>query len=619
MNDTFIPPATREKLDTVYPVGTRHKVALDLAISLLGNGISSQAVFAQLRSKFESDVSDKELQDIVCWAEGKHPAPSGYGERKSTRQQIFHPPEKKRTPLEHCQWWLSGLTMTAEAFAQMSQLPIPDAPKAALALFLEMTYLGTDNLNVVCAFIEEGSKAKPHGPGRIISRDRWVEYLQTKGIPESKAGAWFRPNPCAAQGSGSAGAVTDSDITAWRFLLLESDVLPLEVQFALFSKLKLPFAWVVGSGGISIHAMVRIDAADAQTFSETARRILTALAPFGIDQANKNPSRLSRLPSAQRKIGAAADGVQRLLWLNPGKPAVKEAELSAFEDSLLFPAIEEKPFKAVIKEAITRYEELAEQKKSNVIPTGLADFDSDSGGLFPSQMTLITAETGSGKSSLLANILNSALAAGNGVVLFTLEMERSEIADMLFALNCDVDRNHFNTGKFANGDVERMTSKVKYLGDLPLWVFDESSLTPSEIRRRVLHLVSEGRVKLAAVDYAQIVMPENFHDGREQQVAFIGQALRALAKDAKIPLIVLSQLNDEGKVRESRVLAHVSHNVFLLENQEEKGRMILKVVKGRRIRKKHYDLFYNPAFCKITSLSKITDQDVPETRNAYAD
>ncbi len=617
MSTPYIPPRTIAKLHETFAPGTRHQAALEIATSLIGNGLSSAAVFQTLRDKFPEDVTDRELNDVVQWVERKHPGPSRFGDHKPIRPTTLNPPEKKRSPLEHCNWWLSGQTMTVESFAQLSQLAIPDTPVESLILFLEMTYLGTENLNVVCAFIEEGEKAKPHGPGRIISRDKWTEYLETKGVPESKAGAWFRPNPCLPQGSGTAGAVTDSDVVAWKFLLLESDVLPLDVQFSLFSKLKLPVAWVVSSGGISIHALVKVESSDAKRFSETARRILTALAPFGVDQANKNPSRLSRLPGAQRKIGASGEGLQRLLWLNPGKPALKDSDLSAFEESLLLPAIEEKPFKIVVKEAITRYEELADGKIKG-IPIGIADFDRDSGGLFASQMTLITAETNAGKSSLLINIINAALSKGTGVALFTLEMDRGEIADMIFAMNCGVDRNHFNTGKFDKGDIEKMVGQVKNIGELPLWVYDESILTTTEIRRRVLHLVSESRIKLAAVDYAQIVMPESFQENREQQVANIGQSLRALAKDAKIPIIVLSQLNDEGKVRESRVLAHVAHNVFLLENQEDKGRMVMKVVKGRRIRKKNYELFYDPPHCRITSLSKTEDVPTP-TRNTYVD
>jgi len=76
-------------------------------------------------------------------------------------------------------------------------------------------------------------------------------------------------------------------------------------------------AAVIGSGGRSVHAWVKVDARDADEYRATVAQMLALLARFGVDGKNKNPSRLSRLPGARREIGAAGDGVQRLLYLNP--------------------------------------------------------------------------------------------------------------------------------------------------------------------------------------------------------------------------------------------------------------------------------------------------------------
>ncbi len=610
--DAFIPPETARKLAEEYPKGTRHKAKMDIAIPLIGNGMSPSDVFAVLRNKFP-EASEAEITNVIAWATNKSPTPSiptAAPRFQFSRPMLQNPPETRRSPLEHAQWWLSGRTMAADAFSKLSQLPIPDSRTESLKLALEMLYEGHENLNIVCAFMEEGGKAKPHGPGRILTRDKWLEYVDSKGVPDSRAGAWVRPNPCADKGTGASGAVTDSDITAWKYLLIESDVLPIDVQLALFSALKLPIAAVIMSGGISAHAWVRIDANSCDEFKESARKILSALMPFGIDQANKNASRLSRLPEAKRIIAGAGDGVQRLLWLNPAKNALTHPELKAFESSLEIPAIEEKPFQQVVRDAVARYEEAAANQGKLGTLIGFRQFDLDNGGLHPGQMTVIAGETNSGKSSVAINIVNNVVTAGDGVALFTLEMGKDEIADLLFAINCSVERNHFNTGAFSSGEIERMTTNAKRMQQFKLWIYDESVMTAANIRKRILALKAENKIKMAVIDYAQIVSPEA-GDNREQQVAQIARTLCATAKDAKIAMIVLSQLNDEGKLRESRVIAHEAHNVILLENKEDEQQMVVKVVKGRRIQKKDYTLRYENTFCRLSEMQRIDRADMP--------
>ena len=68
MSNEYIPRATADKLAEHHPKGTRHQAALDIAVSLIGNGLPAAGVFATLRSKFEEDVTDKELHDVVHWA-----------------------------------------------------------------------------------------------------------------------------------------------------------------------------------------------------------------------------------------------------------------------------------------------------------------------------------------------------------------------------------------------------------------------------------------------------------------------------------------------------------------------------------------------------------------------
>jgi hypothetical protein len=110
----------------------------------------------------------------------------------------------------------------------------------------------------------------------------------------------------------------DKDIKIPRFVLLESDSLPLQYQLTALAVFRLPIAAILTSGGASYHAWVKVDCESNEEFDGVAERILKAVEPFGFDAANKNPSRLSRLPGVMRGIRhGEGDGRQRLVYLNP--------------------------------------------------------------------------------------------------------------------------------------------------------------------------------------------------------------------------------------------------------------------------------------------------------------
>lgn len=160
-------------------------------------------------------------------------------------------------------------------------------------------------------------KAVPKGAGITKTAAEWVEIIKRLNTPESATGAWIRLNPVTETGSGDSGAHRDSDVTAHRYMLLESDALPIELQLSLFAWLALPIVAIVSSGGKSVHAWVKLDSASPQDFRAEVAHVLERLAQFRVDQQNKNPSRYGRLPGALRKILAEHPGQQKLLYLNP--------------------------------------------------------------------------------------------------------------------------------------------------------------------------------------------------------------------------------------------------------------------------------------------------------------
>lgn len=611
MNDTFIPKKTVEKLSSTHPKGTRHKAVMDIAISLIGNGISEAAVFAQLRSQFEMDVTDKEIGDVISWVTNKkNPSPSGYGAPRppSGPSPAGIRSEIKKTPLDHAHWWLGAHTMTAVKLSSMSPVEIPLGRDAILDKTLETIYQPEEHLNIVCAYTETEGKTNPSGGGKTMTTEEWRAWVAKDGVPSSNAGAWVRPNPCKKEGSGKSGAITDDDIESCRFLLLEFDELPIEIQLALYSKLKLPISTVILSGGKSAHAWVRVACKDRAQYNAVAKRIIDALLPFGVDAANKNAGRLSRLPGAVRKLGAVGDGEQSLLWLNGNAMEFSENDLVAFEESLLIPLIDDKPLRRILQEASYRYDELFQNRGRLGISTGITEFDEDTGGLKNGQMVIIAANTGIGKSTLAMNMINTALLAGVGVALFSMEMDRDEICDILVSMNCRINRNVFNTGNFSAQDAAKIVEQTVMLSNLPLWIFDEPVQTPQQMRTRTMQLAEEGKIGLVVVDYIQFTSVGDTREPREQQIAGISRAIRSLAKESKKAVVALSQLNDEGKLRESRVIAHDAHTVIMLEGDMQEGEMKMRVVKGRAIPKKEYRLITEARYCLMSSPPPVAPQ-----------
>jgi hypothetical protein len=615
----YIPQKTLDDLNAVHPEGSRHAAIQRIAMSLLGNGFAPEAIFAQIRAKFPPEKTDKEIQDVIRWCAEKNPTPSvpRNGQPPQSRGQV-QIPTFQRTPVKALITDETALDLAtdfigddkcdAEATVARSAVQIGNLENHAELLYSSL-YKPEDKLNIVCLYTMREKKANPQGGGKTLLRDEWIAWFKEKGVPHSNAGAWTRPNPCV-DGTGKDGAITDADITRHDYLLLESDTLPVDAQLALYAKFELPIAAILSSGGGSVHAWLRLAAPDDPTYRMWAKRVLEALAPFGFDQANKNPSRLSRLPGVVRKIGARDGGEQRLLYLNPTVHGCSDEILAAFEKQVTPPFFTRSPLRNTARAAIPRYEELVQNKDARGLPTGITKFDRDTGGLKKGQFIVLAAETNVGKSSVGLNILNRSLIDSKAVALFSLEMDRDEIFDLLLCMNLGVDRNSFNTGVFPERDLHKIAMNVGRIGKYPLYIYDNPGLSIDEIERESIALAQKVDLRLIVVDYLQLVLPPStMRDNREQQIAFIGRSLRTLAKRCKVPLIAVSQLNEEGKIRESRAVAHDAHIVFMLE--ADGSNMVMRVTKGRSIQKKSYDIAFDAIHCKVYEPSPIDINDEP--------
>jgi len=323
--EPVIPPRTRAKLASPAARGHRHEQMKTLVLPLLAAGLSPEAVFAQLRGMYAPDVSDHEIRDLIAWAAAKNPQPCDRDSKRPWDDNYRRSTTVDRVTSEQAitntKTWLSGFCCDTHDLWHISPWrPLENWRLDALMLCAAL-YDKAEHINVVTDFALEqrgdAHKANPRGPGESLLRDDWMRRIRDHGSPQGKAGAWVRLNPVRSHGSGKCGAVTNADVTSYRFCLLESDALPIELQLSLWARLPLPIAAIIESGGRSVHAWVMVNCPNAQDYRATVDRIYMLLARFGLCLSNKNPSRMSRLPGAQREFGKHGDGAQRLLYLNP--------------------------------------------------------------------------------------------------------------------------------------------------------------------------------------------------------------------------------------------------------------------------------------------------------------
>ncbi len=322
MNAIYIPARTRSELETRAAPGNRHRQMLKIVPSLLGQRFAPNAVFAQLRGMYGPDVTDREIIDVIRWASGKNftrCVPRSVYQQTITAKPS---PPQAINPVASIRKYLGDFTADeADLWHESQWRPLEDWRFDSL-MFMAGMYHAGELVNIVTDHtVDPKGRANPKGYGITLERDAAMRMIRDKGTPQSEVGAWVRMNP--TDGAG----VTDTNVAAYRFALIELDGVPMDLQLSLLARLPLPINAILTSGGKSVHAWVRVNAQSADAYREKVAEMLALLKPYGVDQANKNPSRLSRLPGAQRRIGAGGDGRQRLLYLAPdctdSKPILK--------------------------------------------------------------------------------------------------------------------------------------------------------------------------------------------------------------------------------------------------------------------------------------------------------
>jgi hypothetical protein len=351
MAERYLHSAVECELARPSTEGDRHNQILRVLPYLVGDGWNRGELFELFRSRYPLDFPDVEIRQLVDWGLSRDFEPSqGNSQRRNgiERHYTFNREFQKLRPLtpeqraqrekEKVSTWINNAESFLRGFRageydlweRSTIRPLdPIGSLDCLAADAEMVFrhlFGRGELINLCAdYTLRQGKAQPCGAGLTCAAIEWCQRLSSQEAPQSAAGCWIRINPLKSRaGSGKKGAFTDGDVAAYRYHLLESDVLPLDLQLSLLSRLRLPIALILDSGGRSYHAWVASYARSPIGYQAESECLQAQLEHFGFDRGNKNPSRFSRLPGVMRTIGArkteppATNQVaQRIVYLNP--------------------------------------------------------------------------------------------------------------------------------------------------------------------------------------------------------------------------------------------------------------------------------------------------------------
>ena len=208
--------------------------------------------------------------------------------------------------------------------------------------------------------------------------------------------------------------------------------------------------------------------------------------------------------------------------------------------------------KDILVESFAEIEKLYNQKQPITgIPTGFADLDYKTAGLHNSDLVLVAARPAMGKSAFALNIAtNAAVQAKVPVVIFNLEMSKSQLVSRILCSEAMVDSNKVRTGKIEEDDWVKLATALGPLSEAPIYIDDTPGITVTEIRAKCRKLKLEKNIGLIVIDYLQLIQGSSKKNAsREQEISEISRSLKILAKELDVPVIALSQLSRAAEQR----------------------------------------------------------------------
>jgi replicative DNA helicase len=214
------------------------------------------------------------------------------------------------------------------------------------------------------------------------------------------------------------------------------------------------------------------------------------------------------------------------------------------------------------------------------LSTGFIDLDDKTAGLQNSELIVVAARPSVGKTAFALSLARHIAVEENKPVFFvSLEQSRIELAERLLCSQARVDSHKLRKGRLSSDDMQKLIQAGEVLGNARLFIDDTPGQGMLRIAANARRLKLRHKIALVVVDYLQLIEPDNRRDSRQEQVANLSRRLKFLARELKIPVVALAQVNRSSEdrqdhrprladLRESGAIEQDSDTVMLLHRPE---------------------------------------------------
>ncbi|MEM7029182.1 MAG: replicative DNA helicase [Chloroflexota bacterium] len=202
-----------------------------------------------------------------------------------------------------------------------------------------------------------------------------------------------------------------------------------------------------------------------------------------------------------------------------------------------------------IRQAIDRYYDMIEYRSQHQgelmgIPTGLKDLDKLLGGLQRSDLVILAARPGMGKTSLALSVsLQAARKWNKRIAIFSLEMSDEQLVQRLLSAETGIDSQRLRLGQIHDDEWPVFIQATSLLADTGIFLDDTPAISVMELRTKARRLEAEHGLDMIIVDYMQLMRGDSRSENRQQEISYISRSLKELARELNIPVLALSQLS----------------------------------------------------------------------------
>lgn len=210
--------------------------------------------------------------------------------------------------------------------------------------------------------------------------------------------------------------------------------------------------------------------------------------------------------------------------------------------------------KEILLDAFVRIDErLARQGAISGVSTGFRELDNKTNGLQPSELVILAARPSMGKTAFVLNLAEAVADRSQaGVVVFSLEQSKHELAERFLCIRGKLDMHKLRKGELDEDERDKLLRVSSELSEMPVFIDDQPGRSMAQIGAICRRLKRKDDIRLIIIDYLQLIEPEDKRAPREQQIAQITRRLKFLAKELSVPVVALAQLNRGVELRDDK-------------------------------------------------------------------